>query len=233
MAIQDCGFTKADHFYGVGIERWALETCTDPWCSRCEMMKCSKIVQKCRKHVDYYDSLLSLDWQFLTMSCVNDHTMKEAFDREKKVWGRFRTTMAKTPMHPWQLIETWVGYREVTFHEETGYNLHRHMLVAIPKRSKLGWKAIHSYWQQANKGHGHFHARPLQNNKRVSYALKYARKGQRLYWGGLHRDIAWANSGELRNRPRLIRKHGSNPPAQPSGLTLCCTGVKQGDCKKR
>jgi len=219
-------------------DRWVVGTCSMVWCSTHEVAKCQKIVTSGRKHIDFHAKVaaragINLSWQFITMSSVNSASVVDAFDVEKKVWQRFRNTMAKTENHPWRVIWTWLGFREMTYNEGTGYNLHRHMLVAIPRGKKLVWRDVHNFWNHANGGIGHFHARIIQGKKNLSYALKYSRKGRRLYWGGLHQDIAYENRSDLSNRPRFIRMSGSKPPKETSSeYVLCCLGMGHGLCKK-
>ncbi len=189
--------------------------CGLPYCSNCEAMKNIRLAAQIAKHVEYHNGRSPLGWQLVTMSVTNDELVRSCFIREARAWKRFREQVSaakrRNTTHPWRDVSTWVGWRELTYSDQKGFNLHRHKLVGIPKGSRFDWKEMHQKWDRAAEGGSHFNSKPIRGNMKLGYVSKYTTKDS-LYWGGLSKLIAFRFAEGLLNKNRLIRARGSKPP---------------------
>ncbi len=226
LGPQDCDHLRTVvPFYitdNTGREWLARTVCSFPWCGACEYTKNYRLTKKIGEHVAYWNTQQNLQWQFVTMSTINNNLLTSSFNLEAKAWSRFRVAhndaMIAGRSHPWDQVATWVGWREVTYSNEKGFNVHRHCLVAIPKGKSWSWIAMHERWDKACGLKGHFDSSVIKGDMNLGYILKYISK--KKYWGGLSKLEAYRYCLGLFRRPRIIRSLGSKPPGHPPSSEL-------------
>ncbi len=219
----DCIGSKV-HVVGrdLDCEMWVSPLCSQPACGRCEPKRELKLVRAFRAHLKYHGGD---NWHFVTMSTVNSMTLGGAFNLDAVAWRRFRDAITDSRRrglkHVWNNVETWIGFREVTYSVTTGFNLHRHIFV-LTKTQFWNWRELHERWDVACGRPSQLDVQPLLDQEMaLKYVLKYAVKGK--YWGGLTQLQAERFGAGLKGKNRLIRASKSAPPKADPRYFMCCS----------
>ncbi len=210
-------------------------SCSLPWCDLCEKQRLWRYRNRIAAYLAYNRVERGVTkWWFLTRSIRNSHNPRSAFSEFNHVRRAFHNHHQQY-WHPWQGVRAFIGVIEITYKEETGYNLHQHLLVGAhdwrhvkPEEVAKRW-SIMSGRMVGQPGMTHM---PRMNNDigAVAYVTKYISKGS---WGGLSRGRVYMIRNELRGRNRIqsmVRTSPSSPPKQ--GFILCCQTAREGSCQR-
>ena len=211
------------------VDLWVRAKCSLPWCSNCEPIRQYRIAKRMERYLIWHENAF---YRFVTFSVRNERSFSRADQALKATWKKFVNLSAvreeRGQSHTFQKIRYYIGWKEVVYSPEAGFNIHVHMFVGTVERF-WDWKECHRDWNLAAGHEAQWNEQPLASvDDAVRYAMKYAyNKG---YYGGLTRDQTIHFSEQLRGWNRLMTKRGTVVPHTPEGWIYCCAAGVHGVC---
>ncbi len=220
---EDCPYAnwKGHVFKNLGPpfdDRWVKMLCSRPWCLECEPHRVWRLQRKIKSYLSAVDSACRNYW-LVTRSVRNEDRLTDAF-RTLHLAAKIFLEQKNSP-HPFHdVVKIWIGTYEVTYHYNTGYNLHQHFIVGADV-DKLDYKNIGICWSLAAGYQAHWDARKVTYGRKgaISYIAKYISKG---LWGGLDDRQAYLVKDTLFRRKRIITKRGTAVSEKTQGFCWCC-----------
>ncbi len=179
------------------------------------------------KYLDFH----SVDYNHLwivTRSVRNTPELVSSFNSLRAAQQAFAKQSNWDESHPLREAQIWIATTEVKYSDQTGYNVHEHMIWGT-KKSRMDFHKFHDCWDRAAGFQGaHINVRRVHDARHaVNYVAKYLSKG---IWGGLSSGRAYQVRAGLKGRNRIQSKRGTVPPKAGSRFCLCCFPWSQSEC---
>ncbi len=204
------------------VQTYVRSKCSHPWCVPCDKLRRNALLRKIIDYIEWWNHKGVKTWWFLTRSIRNERDASQAFKTFSENRRSFHNRSGRKD-HPWNKVPAWIGVQEITHNDQTGYNVHQHMLVAKPLKGVVDWKATKDRWEAPLSYEAMTHVKLMdQSRGAVAYLSKYMSKADVL-WGGLPVGHSLLYSDVLKGRNRINCMRGTKPPKfRPYGFDLCC-----------
>lgn len=222
------------HIYrpGDASNGWMPVGCKRPNCSDCWRQRCLRNRDTMERFIGADPGFTSSTARFLTWSIRNSQTLREAWTGLADTERRFRNLSIQRNKrglpHSWQTVDNFIGVWEVTHHENSGYNVHAHLLLSSSQRPDYaGW--VKDWRTAANDPYVGLRFERITPKTGISYLVGYSLGKRGKVWGGLNPGDGhdWSF---LRGKRSLRRKRGQLILPRRSEWAYCCGVENPMDC---
>ncbi len=167
-------------------------------------------------------------YHLLTFSEANQDLLASAVAALEHSWRKFTNYVRKSPNHPWNKVQRWARWTEVTAGKR-GFNAHFHVIVGL--NSRLDWTAMHRFWDLATGSKSMWNSTAAMDPATAAaYATSYSKKTG-VFWGGLTQRQMTRYGRCLKGKTRISWSAGSAPKIGPREAFFCCGDYdRKGQC---
>ncbi len=204
---------------------WVPLRCKEWWlCQYCSEYRQFASRRRIREYLRKYSAK---HYYFITRSIKNRFGLEQAYEELMECLRINHNKLRKSNPDPWKVVKAWASVIEIKLSEETGWNVHQHVVVASDE-PQLDLAKLASVWNRSAGYNAHYNLKRVNDlNHAVNYITKYMTKVSVREWN----EDLFESEKEFLNSVRLFqRKGGTSYAKSGKKYVACCLYPEKHGC---